>query len=216
MPSRLRTVPRDLAVAAIGGLIAAVLVTGSAVAVTTTAVSITNPTTGKRAHVTNQSSLVTSERDAVSGTYTKVDDTGRQYVSTLPGKPWNTGGLSLGNADGYGVLARLVGTEKLAVTSLTATGMSGAGTIRFDLVVFVASSTAGNCENLGGATFTRYEEYAFTLPLADTQHVTFPTPLVLSRGAAAGKVTCVSISITHGPSGGGSYGAEFAAAGFKL
>jgi hypothetical protein len=216
MPSRLRLVSHDLAVAVIGGLVVAVLATGTAVAVTTTAVSITNPTTGKRAHVTNQSSLVTSERDAVSGTYAKVDATGRQYVSDLPGNPWNTGGLTLGSSDGYGVLVRLEDAQKLAVTSLTATGMSGTGVIRFDLVVFVGSAKTANCENLGGATFTRYEEYAFALSLADTQHVTFPTPLVLSRGSASGKVTCVSISVTHGPSGGGTYGAEFAAAGFKL
>lgn len=213
MPFRPRAVSHDLAVAAIGGLVTAVLVTGTAVAVTTTAVSITNPATGKRAHVTNQSSLVTSERDASSGTYAKIDESGRQYVSDLPGKPWNNGTLALSNSDGYGVLARLTGTERLAVSSLTVTGMSGSGIIRGDLVVFVGSSTSGNCENLGGATFTRYEEYAFVVGTSEMQHLTWPTPLVLSRGAAAGKVTCVSISITSAPS---TYGVEISAAGFRL
>lgn len=211
MPFRLRSLSHDLAVAAIGGMVVAVLATGTAVAVSTTAVSITNPTTGKRAHVTNQSSLVTSERDAVSGTYAKVDANGRQYVSDLPGKPWNRGSLALSNADAYGVLYKGTTAERLAVTSLTVTGIAGTGVIRGDLVVFVGSTTTGNCENLTGATFVRYEEYSFVVSTSGMEHLTFPTPLVLSKATAAGKVTCVSISINSAPS---TYGVEISAAGF--
>jgi hypothetical protein len=213
---RVRTATHDVAVALLGAAICAVFTAGTAVAVSTTAVSITNPTTGKKAHVTNQSSLVVSARDAVSGTYSKVDETGRQYVSTLPGKPWSSGALVLSQSDGYGVLGKFLGAEKLAVTSLTLTGMAGSGVIRGDLLVFVGDSTAGNCENLGGAKFVRMEEYAFTLSLTGMEHLTFPTPLVLSRGSAPSKVTCVSISITSGPAAGGAYTVEAAAAGFRL
>lgn len=213
MLSRLRTVSHDLAVAAIGGMVVAVLATGTAVAVSTTAVTITNPSTGTRAHVTSQASLVTSGRDPFTGAYAKVDATGRQYVSTLPGRPWNVGALGLSASDGYGVLARLTGTDRLAVDSLTLTGTAGSGVIRGDLVVFVGNATTANCENLTGATFVRHEEYAFAVSSTAMEHLTFPTPLVLSRASAAGKVTCVSVSITSGPTG---YGIEVSAAGFRL
>ena len=211
--SRVRTVSHDLVVAAIGGMVVAVLATGTAVAVSTTAVSITDASSGKKARVTGQYTLATSDRDPYSGTYARVDATGRTYVSTLPGKPWNAGALSLGNTDAYGVLARLVGAERLAVDSLTLTGMSGSGVIRGDLVVFVGSTTTGNCENLTGATFTRHEEFAFAVAATEMEQLTFPTPLVLSKASAAGKVTCVSISVNSAPS---TYGVEFSAAGFKV
>lgn len=200
--SRPRALSHDAAVFVIGAAAFAVFTTGTAVAVTTSAVAITDPTTGKRTHVTNLNSLVTSPRDPYSGTYGRVDATGRTLVSTLPGKPWNTGdGVQLSANDGYENIVRLVGPQKVVLTSMTLTPTAGSGTIRGQVAVYVGDSTAADCATLSGASFTIAERFQVLVNTAETLHLTWPSGLVYSSYVTTGRVLCLGISVATGPAG---------------
>lgn len=209
----LRGIPRDLVAAAIGGTLVAVLTTGAAVAVSTTAVSITNPTTGKRAHVTNQSSLVTSDRDPHTGTYARVDAFGRELVSNVPGKPWNTlSGTHISESDTFDGLVRAVGPEKVALTSLTLTPTGAAGRTWANVTAYVSPNAKADCE--GGdysGTFTGVEQFRVVVN-SETVHLTWPSPLIWSVRSTPGAVLCVVVT-GYGPTG---WSLAVAASGFRI
>lgn len=213
MLSRLRHVSHDLVVAAIGGLVVAVLATGTAVAVTTTAVSITNPTTGKRAHVTNQGSLVTSDRDPHTGAYARIDAFGRELVSNVPGKPWNTlSGLHISESDTFDSLVRAVGPEKVALTSLTLTPTGAAGRTWANVTAYVSPDAKADCEGgYASGSFSGAERFQVVVN-SETVHLTWPTPLVWSVRSTPGAVLCVVVS-GSGPTG---WSLAVAASGFRV
>ena len=209
---RLRSVSRDLVVAGIGGCLVAVLSTGAAVAVSTTAVSITNPTTGKRAHVTGQESLVTSARDPLTGAYARIDKYGRELVSNVPGRPWNTlSGVQISEANSGESIVRIVQPEKIAFTSMTFTPTSGTGTIRAQVTAYVGPVN-GNCDTLSG--FAAGERFPVLVQTSQPLHLTWPTPLIWSSFSnAAGGTLCVFVHATSGPSG---WALDVAANGFRF
>ncbi len=61
-----------------------------------------------------------------------------------------------------------------------------------------------------GASFGAAERFVVTVPVGQTLNVTYPTPLVYSAYAAAGKRYCVDVEGT-GPAG---YTAHISASGF--
>lgn len=214
MSLRRRALSHDLAVAVIAGATVAVFTTGAAVAVTTTAVSITDTTTGKKAHVTNLNSLVTSQRDPYSGAYGRVGATGRALVDTTSGKPWNTGdGVQVNASDGYENIVRLVGGQKIALTSMTLTPTAGSGTIRGQVAVYIGATSAGDCDTLTGTTFNVAERFQILVNTTEAVHLTWPSGLVYSPFAGTTKLTCVSISVSSGPA---SWAMDIAANGYLL
>jgi hypothetical protein len=211
---RPRTLSRDLTIAIIAGATVAVFTTGAAVAVTTTAVSLTDSTTGKKAHVTNLNSLVTSQRDPYSGAYGRVGATGRALVDTTSGKPWNTGdGVQVNASDGYENIVRLVGAQRVALTSMTLTPTAGSGTIRGQVIVYIGASSAGSCDTLTGTTFNVAERFQVLVNTTEAVHLTWPSGLVYSPYAGTTQLACVSISISSGPA---SWALDVAANGYLL
>jgi hypothetical protein len=211
--------PSDTLLSAVlGGLVCLVLTTGTAVAVSTTAVTITSPVTGKTAHVTNQQSLVVSHRDAVSGTYSKVDSLGRQLVGDgsgaltvdgttgsrplLPSRPWNTVNDMVVNGSGGTTLYQATGNKRIALTSmaLAAAGPT-AGSVRVNLQVYVRSQPTGNCQTLADTGWGAAERFIVQVPVGDTVNLTWPTGLMYSAYAStASQYFCVNVTAS-GPSG---------------
>lgn len=204
---RLRRVPDNVICAVLGGLVCVVLTTGTAVAVSTTAVTITNPTTGKTAHVTNLQSLLTSQRDPVSGTYAKVDASGRQVVGDgsgalsvdgtvgarplLPTKPWSTGIRKVvDQTTPRTTFYAGVGSNRLALTS--ATFASNTQVTAFIAVAVHTGTTTPGCDFSSG-TWAFVESIVVVVPAGDTVDLNWPTPRMLSQHGTSSNYVCAYV-----------------------
>jgi hypothetical protein len=205
--ARQRRTSDNVLYAVLGGLVCVVLTTGTAVAVSTTAVTITNPTTGKTAHVTNLQSLVTSPRDPFSGTYARLDASGRQLVGDgsgalsvdgtvgtrplLPSKPWSTGiRKTVDQATTRTTFYEGVGSNRLALTS--ATFASNTQVTAFIAVAVHTGSTSPGCDFSTG-TWAFVESVVVIVPAGDTVDLNWPTPRLLSQYGTSSNYVCAYV-----------------------
>jgi hypothetical protein len=157
---------------------------------------------GSVARVTAKGTLWVSETDPVTGAQSQVVNGRRLVVSDMasPATPWVMGGFAVIQSGATSTtLFSGTGPKRLNISSLTlAAEGSTAGSVKVTFQVYVHNTGTGDCSTLTG--FGAAERFLAMIPVGETLHLAYPTPLVYSSYTASGHTFCVAAS-GSGPSG---------------
>jgi hypothetical protein len=202
-PAHVVTMVGALCAAAVLAPVAVYATTGSAVNI------VDKLNAGSKARVTAKGTLWTNETDPLTGSLGRVTSDGRRLVGdgagplstdmASPEKPWNqVNDITMTSGDPQRVLYIGLGPARLNLTSLTVGVDGGSGSYKVYVQVYVSNANAGDCDALTGASFSAADRLVFMVPAGDTVSLNYPSPLVYSTYAAAGKRYCVNISSSPG------------------
>lgn len=120
----------------------------------------------------------------------------------VTGTVFNTvNGISLTSGATQAPLYSGTGAQKLHLSSFTAAATgSTAGTVTVSLQVYVSDTLSDSCSNIGAGNFGAAERFTIYVPVGETTHMAYPTPLTYSAYATSGDRLCVYVSAT-GPTG---------------
>jgi len=196
--------PRHIVAMVVAVSTAVVLMPVAVGAATGSLVNIVDPSNAaNKAKVSNMGQLYVTETDPYNGAFGRIGTNGSRLVSmAAPSTPWNQiNDIQVTGASPRAVLYTGLGPARLNFTSFTFSAEgSTAGTVRAFVIVYVSDTSSGNCLTLTGASFGAAERFVLTVPVGQTVNVVYPTPLVYSAYASAGRRFCIDVE-GSGPSG---------------